>query len=665
MVIRKIPTYDFGELQFGTIKDGGFLKNHFYIALPTLPDTFEEEKVLLSLPDAFELKVINRSYNPDAPDHKSLEREGCFYFNEENEWMLEAVCHMQTPDGAAKDTYLLRLPLSAPFIKDGNIGIYFDGTWIRFMKDGRVLNENSGLDCFCAPTGEVYLDDWMQNAQVAMVEKASVTYEEEEADTPADFYFPSGWNSSVGDVMSFFHNGVYHLMYLLDRRHHGSQNGRGAHYIAHLTTDNLIDWYEQPPIAEITKPWLTYGTGTMLFHQGKYYMSYGLHTERYPGKEEKITPDYDEKANRFRNLTFAEVFQKGGLPAGATYAVSQNGIDFVSSEVLYHSARNPSAYTDKDGKITVYCGYMGEGIYTSPSFSEAFEKTEKPVFYKESVMRNSTECPAFFSWNGYQYLMVGFSGYFRTLSTDSQEFVDVAALGENIYDGLSVPMVAEFKDNRRIMAGWVISPLGWGGVMMQRELIQEENGKLGMKWIPELAPKAEDASLISWTEPISLKEKQSYYLELLINPKSAEKVGISLDNGKNACVLTLDIKNQRMQVSDGEQGAFAPELPTMLEQMQKVDASIANYKESGCNDIPQFAKNYALEDIPGMEQPFSLKMMLRYSKRLRATVLDMEVAKRRTMISVRDGFFPTGAQFLVEGDAEIQSARLQEMENVG
>jgi hypothetical protein len=215
------------------------------------------------------------------------------------------------------------------------------------------------------------------------------------------------------------------------------------------------------------------------------------------------------------------------------------------------------------------------------------------------------------------------------------------------------------------MAGWVISPLGWGGVMMQRELIQEENGKLGMKWIPELAPKAEDASLISWTEPISLKEKQSYYLELLINPKSAEKVGISLDNGKNACVLTLDIKNQRMQVSDGEKGAFAPELPTMLEQMQKVDASITNYKESGCNDIPQFAKNYALEDIPGMEQPFSLKMMLRYSKRLRATVLDIEVAERRTMISVRDGFFPTGAQFLVEGDAEIQSATLQKIENVG
>ena len=45
--------------------------------------------------------------------------------------------NMQTADGYAKDRFFVRLPLSAPFMKNAKIGIYYDGTWIRFMKEGK------------------------------------------------------------------------------------------------------------------------------------------------------------------------------------------------------------------------------------------------------------------------------------------------------------------------------------------------------------------------------------------------------------------------------------------------------------------------------------------------------------------------------------------------
>lgn len=463
MITRKIPQYNFGELKFFSIVNAKFLKEKFYISLPEIPCGFSDDKVLLSIPNSLELKVIRRSYDDEKEDNQLLRKERCFHFNEKDEWILQAVLHMQVLDGSARDKYILNLPLSAPFIKDGGIGIYFDGVWIRFMQNGEVLNENSGLDCFSESDGEIFIDDTIKDIKAAKVDSITVTYREEKSDASPAFYFPYGWNTNIGDVMSFSHNGVYHLIYLHDRRHHSSRNGGGAHYICQLTTDNMVDWYEQEPICEIDKPWLTYGTGTMVFHNGKYYMSYGLHTERYKGSEEKIEPQYCEETESYKHISFEEIFEKGGLPAGAAYSVSRDGIKFTPSNKLIHPARNPSAYVNDRGGISLFCGYGSNGIYEADSFDSPFKKSENDIdFIEDSIMGNTSECPALFTWNGYKYVMVGFTGYFRTLSAGSNKLVDAAALGEYVYDGLSVPMVAEFGDNRRIIAGWVKRPMGWG-----------------------------------------------------------------------------------------------------------------------------------------------------------------------------------------------------------
>lgn len=655
MISRKIPHYNFKNLDFKKIKNGDFLKSDFYIALPMLQSEYDTEKTLFLVSDCFELKVIKRSYKDIGEDMPSIRREGCFYFNEENEWILEARFKMTFFDKSKTATYTLHLPLSASFIKDAEIGIYFDGTWLRFMLNGEIINENSGLDRFDYNGGEIFIDNSFKEIKVATVKETELTYRQEKQNISSAFFFPHGWNTFIGDVMNFTHNGVYHLMYLIDRRHHGSRNGCGAHYICHLTSENLVDWFEQEPIAEITKPWITYGTGTMFFHNGKYYMTYGFHTERCDNTLPKITPHFNEETQTFTNITFDEVFEKEGLPTGASYSYSEDGINFKPSNILIHSARNPSAYTNKNGGITLYCGYGGDGVFESDSIEKPFKRSQNNFdFVKNSLMRNTSECPAFFDWNGYKYLIVGFTGYFRTFEKNSDVFLDAAALGENIYDGLSVPMVAEFGDNRRIIAGWVESPWGWGGVLMQRELIAEENGKLGMKWIPEIMPKAKGLNLLNSENDIlngfELEQYKSYYLELEIDPKKANRFGISLSNENSACTFELDFNSKRMQINDAITDNFGEKLPTMLELMKSGTKEITN--------TPRSAKNYALPDINGINERFTLKMILRYSRRMRSTVIDAEIAGRRTLISVRSGFYPSKIKAIFDGEVSLLNSAL-------
>ena len=651
MIFRKIPVYNFENLSFHIIKNGEFLKDEFYISLPDF-SKIREEKTLFNAPDSLLIKVIKRSLYDGSDDNAAIHREGCFYYNENDEYILEVNCDMITKSGNEKRKCIVRLPFSMPSVKEGNIGIYFDGAWVRIIQNGEILNENSGLDCFCEPSGDIYISDEFKDIKVAKSELVKVTYREEKCDMSADFYFPHGFNTFVGDVMTFTHNGTYHLMYLLDRRHHSSRNACGAHYIAHMTSNNLIDWYEQTPIAEITEPWQTFGTGTMLFHNGKYYMTYGLHTERYLGDVDKIEPKFDSQKREFIPLSYEEVKLQGGLPAGASYSVSENGIDFAPSNILFHAARNPSAYLNEKGGIDLYCGYGGEGVFTSESFDKPFKVSDKNFeFVKNSVMHNTSECPALFSWNGYKYLIVGFTGYFRTVKPNSDDFLDAAILGENIYDGLSVPMVASFKDNRRIIAGWVRSPHGWGGVLMQRELIQEEGGKLGMKWIPELAPSLKTVNKLSENK---LEKYKSYYLEFEVTPNNANKLGVSFTDGKTACTLTLDFIKKRAQINSTTYGEFGDEILTMPELLTDVEAG-KSYSTSNCYDLPNNARNYCLPDIDGIDRPFKLKIMLRYSKRMRATVIDTEIAERRTLISVRENFFPTEFKVICDDHLVIEN----------
>ena len=278
MVIRRIPIYSHVTSEAVALTKDSFRGKDFVLTLPLLRDFIGREQTLLCAEGSLEIRLICRTIDIASKDEemRELRRENCFDVNENDEWILKITFTTVTKEEVCLAD-VLYLPLSLPNVADRPLRLWFDGTWMRILLDGEVLNENSGVGDLCPPESFECNADIM----IAEVKETSVSARHENSDEPADFFFPHGFNTNVGDVMTFFHDGVYHIAYLLDRRHHKSRRGKGAHYIAHLTTRDLVTWEEQPYIAEIEYPWETFGTGTMFFHRGKYYMSYGIHTSRY------------------------------------------------------------------------------------------------------------------------------------------------------------------------------------------------------------------------------------------------------------------------------------------------------------------------------------------------------------------------------------------------
>ena len=633
-IIRKLNKFNYDTKNFTKIIDSHFLSNKFYIKLPDL-DTINEEKVLLKIDGALCIRLIRRSFWDDCAEIGSLKSEGCFYFNKENERILEVEFTTYRLDKNSKMTLFLRLPLSAPFIKSGELGLSFDGVWLRFVNNGFVLNENSGYDIFLPDNSSVYLDSVMEKASVAEITDFKSTAVSIIDENTTSYISPYWWNANAGDVMNFYHDGVYHLLYLLDRRHHGSRNGCGAHYIAHITTSDFINWEEQEDSVPITKPWMAIGTGTMYFHNGKYYMSYGLHTERYT--DEIVTSQFDDNSKSWTQLTFDEIFNAGKLPAGASYAVSNDGIHFEQSNVIFHAGRNPSMYVNKDNTLKLYTGYGTDGIWKSQTIDKPFVECEENCnFVSGSVMRNSTECPSFFEWNGYKYLVIGFTGFFRT-EKNNDNYFDAAAKGEEIYDGLCVPMVTDFNNNRKIISGW-LNGVGWGSIVVHRELIQNDSGVLGEKWIPEIVSgyKTYESNIVNLDNRYMMNNSDYTYLfEMSITPNSDDSISFFFsDVNSNGCELKLDLTDKKFQFNDSIREICGKKIDTMLDKMKKIDPAIRGYRDVIDRDIPLNSRNFALSNMP-FDSSFELKIICTYCKKLNSTVIDVEIAGKRTAISLR------------------------------
>lgn len=266
-------------------------------------------------------------------------------------------------------------------------------------------------------------------------------------------------------------------------------------------------------------------------------------------------------------------------------------------------------------------------------------------------MKNTMECPSAFEWNGYHYVLVGFTGYFRTLAPGKSEYADAATLGENIYEGLGVPMVTNFGETRYLMAGW-LNGVGWGSVIVHRELIQEEGGRLGMKWMLEMTPTGEPCE--------HLEKKKSHLIELTIDPKDAKKLAVVFKdtNSGKICNLELDFEKNCAQINDANEDMFAEEIPSMYEQYLLVDESITHFRDAKLFNTPTYSKNFSIPDVEVKGAPFTLRILSYYVKKLHSTVIDVEIAGKRTLVSLRADFFPDQKKVLMQGNAEVFTEKM-------
>ncbi len=102
----------------------------------------------------------------------------------------------------------------------------------------------------------------------------------------------------AGDAMPFYHDGTFHLFYLIDRRHHRSKWRLGAHQWAHLAVTDLIHWTSYPVALPIFEQWEgSICTGSVFYDKGTYYAFYA---KRMPDRTERLALALSKDGITFR-----------------------------------------------------------------------------------------------------------------------------------------------------------------------------------------------------------------------------------------------------------------------------------------------------------------------------------------------------------------------------
>ena len=127
--------------------------------------------------------------------------------------------------------------------------------------------------------------------------------------------------------------------------------------------------------------------------------------------------------------------------------------------MLVHQADNPNVSYDNAG------GYLllsGADLWHSHDLQHWQLKVSGLIpLSNDSPVRPSSECLCMFKWNGWHYIIGGRSGFWMSRNQKGpywegwdRKNTDVVKPRWDIYEGLLVPMVAEFRNNRRILAGF-------------------------------------------------------------------------------------------------------------------------------------------------------------------------------------------------------------------
>ncbi|MDD5729417.1 MAG: family 43 glycosylhydrolase, partial [Victivallales bacterium] len=289
----------------------------------------------------------------------------------------------------------------------------------------------------------------------------------------------------VGDCMPFYHDGTYHLYYLLDQGHHNHPivGKAGGHQWAHASSQNLIDW-KQHPLAlplDFASGETSICTGSVIEKDGKFYAFYALRASFFNEEHLRFAVSSDN------GITFQK------LPPG----------DWELPGTGFGPAfRDPEVFLDDDGVyhllVSSRCrdGANKNGVLLHARGTDLFHWSRyEPLLYAQAV----PECPNLFRWGKFYYLFFGQNGitHYR-LSSDIKGPWLVP--GNDIVGCPSCRVMksAPWENGRRIAAGWMPTyengTSRFGGRTIFRELRQSPDGGILVGLVPEfLADRPENA----------------------------------------------------------------------------------------------------------------------------------------------------------------------------
>lgn len=349
--------------------------------------------------------------------------------------------------------------VAAPFLlgavyEKGNLRSGFQGQvdelaiWKKALSDEEILSLSGG-------------------SAVAAQREIAILVEEPDN---VQYWRPRGHNAWVGDCMPFFHEGRFHIFYLFDRRHCHSKWGMGAHQFAHISSTDLRHWDHHPLSIPITDPIeCAMGTGDCIFHEGQYYLYYIQHARRCLFKDSPYQGDYIGVAVSKDGIHF----EKRAEPVIELNYKGETG-EVACGDI------NPLVFADASGKH-FYMYVSGWKILASDDLLH-WTETSNPALCSLKWL-----CTSNIEWNGWYYFF-GEDQY--RMSKKPLECPEFQAPSDSFfYSGLAVPMAAPFKNNRYLYVGFANGG-EYAQELVVRELVQQKDGTLGLKWVEEMIPES-------------------------------------------------------------------------------------------------------------------------------------------------------------------------------
>jgi hypothetical protein len=225
----------------------------------------------------------------------------------------------------------------------------------------------------------------------------------------------------------------------------------------------------------------------------------------------------------------------------------------------------------------------------------------------------------------------------------------------DIYDGLWVPMAAALADGRRILSGWLEDCGGWAGCLVLRELLQEPDGMLAMRWPPEVVPPTVPApdpawqagawprrltadSSAVWTFADGLPEE--YLLDIAIEPARGAGAYALVVGGSgdlvDGCELRLDPRRRRAQWHTPRHGRPAPEVPDPAEIFATPEGQKPLHLQHSPN-LHFHGGDFAIANVEGLDRPVNVRLLVLRDRKSGSTIVDAEIGGRRTLITRRRG----------------------------
>jgi hypothetical protein len=113
----------------------------------------------------------------------------------------------------------------------------------------------------------------------------------------------------------------------------------------------------------------------------------------------------------------------------------------------------------------------------------------------------------------------------------------------------------------------------------------------------------------------------------------------------NACEFQIDLGALTAQYSSASKDSF-PEPERSLRQ----------------GGSPQNVGDYAIENLTGIEKPFSVRIMVKGTPKLGGDIIDSEIAGQHTMISYRQDLFIDNISFKLK-EAVIRNIKIAKIDN--